>query len=40
MPAGGKVAVAATASEPAVPSRADLCPKCSEEFIKWWRAKL
>ena len=36
----GKAATAlATAMEPVMPSRADLCPKCSEEFVTWWRAK-
>lgn len=32
----GKVTEAA-GQEPAVPSRADLCPVCSAEFVTWWR---
>ena len=37
----GRAATGGGPDEPALPnSRADLCPKCSEELVTWWRAKL
>lgn len=28
-----------TAGGTVIPNRVDLCPRCAEGFVEWWRAK-